>query len=675
MSFQVPSLPFDDAGLIFAVLTAAILLSPIIARLTRLPEVVTFVLVGFAVGPTGLGLLERAGVIATLGGAGLLYLMFVAGVELDLDDFVEHRRDSIGFGIATFLIPMGLGTVVALALGFSLLASVLLASCWASHTLIAYPIFQRVGTVGNRAVATSVGATIITDTAALLVLAVVARAFQGALTPLFWFTLLPSMAGLTAGCVFLLPRLARWFFSGAGQQRGLRFVFVLVSLFVVASLFELIGVEAIVGAFIAGLALNRSIPNGGPLMERIDFVGGTIFIPLFLIATGMLVDLQVLADPRTLLVGVSFTAVAIIAKLLAAVVAGKLYRYSRDEIGAMFALSSAQAAATLAAIIVGLQVGLLDQGTVNAVILVILVTCVLASFSASRYAPRLPRPEQQRDVGQMVVVPVANPATAPRLMRLASAFARADGGLVVPVLVVSNGADRDALDRARALDDEVLAVAQGAGSEARSVLRIDSSPELGIAHTVLEHQGSMLVLGWKGRTDARDALFGGITDRVLSSTFVPTIIAREGGTRLDRVLLVVDETVVTPGGIPSLRFAVRAAQVLAEQAGVPIEVVTNRDDRELSAIVRAQLGVGVTADVRRRSVIVRSLARPTDLIVLPCIADEPNLRAVATRVMRAAPEEASVMVCVDNSLADPRRRRREVGGIRPTDSGRTPPSR
>jgi len=673
VSFSIPTLPFDDAGLIFAVLTAAILLAPLLARLTRLPEVVTLVLMGFVIGPAGLGLLERQGLIATLGGAGLLYLMFVAGLELDLDDFIEHRRHSIGFGIATFLIPMTMGTGVALALGFELLAALLLASCWASHTLITYPVFQRVGTVNNRAVATSVGATIITDTLALLVLAVVARAFQDALTPLFWVTLLPSMAVLSAAAVFGLPRLARWFFSGAGQQRGLRFLFVLTALFVIASLFELIGVEAIVGAFLAGLALNRSVPNGGLLMERIDFVGATIFIPIFLLATGMLVDLQVLTDPRTLLVGASFAGVAIVAKLAAAMLAGRLFGYSRDEIGAMFALSSAQAAATLAAIIVGLEVGLIDQDTVNAVILVILVTCVLASVTAGRYASRLPRSEGQRDVGELVVVPVANPATAPRLMRLASLFAQADGGLVVPVQVVLNGADRDALDRARELDLEVLAVAQSAGSEARSVLRIDTSPELGIAHTVLEQQGSMLVLGWKGRTGARDALFGGITDRVLSTTFVPTIISREGAPGHQRILLAVDETVLTPGGLPSLRFAVHVAKVLSEKLGIPVEVVSNAEDGDLTARVRSAWGAPVTIDARRRSILVKNRARPTDLIVIPSVADEPNLRAVATRVMRAAPEEAGVLVCVDNSLADPRQRRNLITPLLGT--GSRPPAR
>jgi Kef-type K+ transport system membrane component KefB len=650
VSFHIPDLPFDEPGLLFAVLTGAILLAPLLARRLRLPEVVAVVVVGFAIGPTGLGLVERAGVVEVLGNVGLLYLMFVAGLELDLDDFIEHRRDSIGFGVLTFLVPMTLGTVTALALGYGTLASLLLGSCWASHTLVTYPVFQRVGTMGNRAVATSVGATIITDTAALLVLAVVARAHQGALTPVFWATLLPSMAILTAGAVYGLPRLARRFFSGRGQDRSLRFLFVMVALFAVASLAEVIGIEAIVGAFLAGLALNRSVPNGGGLMERIDFLGATLFIPLFLLATGMLIDLQVLLEPRTLLVGASFTAVALVAKLLAAYGTGKVLRYDSAEIGAMFSLSAAQAAATLAAIIVGLNVGLLDEDTVNAVMMVIVVTCIVSPAAASRYAARLPRPVPDRDLGEVVIVPLANPATAPRLMRVASVFARADGGIVVPLMVVPSETEPAQLQQARELDDEVMAVAQSAGAEARSVLRIDASPDAGIAHTIVEHQGSLLVMGWKGGTVRRGALFGGIIDRVLSRTAVPTLIVSEGDETVRRVLLVVDETVTTPAGSPALGLAIEAARLLSREAGVKVEVVTTQEDRQLDQLIATHLDVPVKHDARRRSIVVRSLAQPTDLVIIPTIGDEPNLTSVAARIVRATPEGASLLVALDNSL-------------------------
>ncbi len=649
MSFELPTLPVEQPGLLFAVLVAAILLAPIAARRVRLPEIVVVLVAGFLIGPTGLGLVERAGVVEVLGNVGLLYLMFVAGLELDLDDFLEHRRDSAGFGAATFLIPMGLGTVTSLALGYDLLAALLLASCWASHTLVSYPIFQRVGTVGNRAVATSVGATIITDTAALLVLAVVARAHQGALTPVFWATLLPSLVLVTLGVIVGLPRLAKRFFSGIGQDRSLRFLFVMVALFGVASLFEFIGIEAIVGAFLAGLALNRSVPNGGPLMERIDFLGGTLFIPLFLLATGMLIDLQVLAEPRTLVIGAAFTAVALVAKFLAAAGAGKVLRYTTPEIGAMFALSSAQAAATLAAIVVGLNVGLLDEPTVNAVMMVILVTCLVAPAAASRYAARLPRPTPERDLGDVVVVPVANPDSAPRLMRIASAFARADGGLVVPVIVVPSESDAAQLAAVRDLEGRVVQVAQSAGAEARSVLRIDATPAAGIAHTVVEQQGSLLVLGWDGTAARGGAVFGGIIDGVLSRTSVPTLLSFDGTQPVERILVVVDEDMTSAAGVPALDLAVEAARVLSRSKGVPVEVMTNREDRLVDERAGAPLEVDVQHDPRRRSIVVKAEARDSDLVIVPAIGDEPALRAVAARIARAVPTGASLLVALDNS--------------------------
>jgi Kef-type K+ transport system membrane component KefB/nucleotide-binding universal stress UspA family protein len=671
VSFQLPSLPFASPGLVFAVLTAAILLAPILARRLRVPEVVTVVTVGYLIGPTGLGLVERAGVVQVLGNVGLLYLMFVAGLELDLDDFITHRRDSVGFGVATFAIPMLLGTLTALALGYGVLAALLLASCWASHTLVTYPVFQRVGTVGNRAVATSVGATIITDTAALLVLAVVARAHQGELSVVFWATLLPSMVILTLGVLFGLPVVARRFFSSWGQDRSLRFLFVMVALFTVASLAEVIGIEGIVGAFLAGLALNRSVPNGGALMERIDFLGATLFIPLFLLATGMLIDLDVLFEPRTLLVGATFTAVALVAKFFAAAGSGRVLGYSGAEVGAMFALSSAQAAATLAAIVVGLEVGLIDDSTVNAVMVVILVTCLVAPAVASRYATRLPRPAPNRALGDVVVVPVANPDTAPRLMRVASAFARADGGIVVPLMVVPSEGDTERLAAVRALDDRVLEVAQSAGAEARSVVRIDASPEAGISHTVVEQQGSLLVMGWKGGTLRRESLFGGVIDGVLSRTFVPTLLAFEGDQPIRRVLVIIDESLAVSAGGPALRLAASAARLLAREAGAQLEVVSNTLDPRVQERVGASLEARIEHDARRRSALVRARARPTDLLVIPSIGDGANLRAIANRTVLAAPEGASLLIAVDNSLASGRTTTTGTGGATRGQQGAT----
>jgi hypothetical protein len=219
----------------------------------------------------------------------------------------------------------------------------------------------------------------------------------------------------------------------------------------------------------------------------------------------------------------------------------------------------------------------------------------------------------------------------------------------------------------------VVAVAQSAGAEARSVLRIDVSAAAGIAHTVIEHQGSLLVMGWKGGTIRRGALFGGIIDGVLSRTAVPTLLVHEGEERIRRVLLVVDETVTTAVGRPALDLAIEAARLLGREAGVKVEVVTNQEDRGLDERIAARLEVPVQHDARRRSIVVKDLAQPSDLVVIPTIGDEPNLTSVAARIVRATPEGASLLVAVDNSpITSPDRIvPDEAAGLRSGEPGRT----
>ena len=376
------TMPFEDPALVLVTVFAVVLFAPVLATLLRLPPIIGLIAGGILVGPNGLELVERVGTIELLGGAGLLFLMFQAGIELDLDDFAAHRNGAVVFGAATFLLPLALGTVGHLLLGFDVMAAVLLASCWASHTLLSYPTFQRLGVVMNRAVATAVGATIITDVAALMVLVVVVGAEGGDLDLAFFAGLLPSLAAAVAFILFVLPRIAQWFFKRAGRDRISRFLFICLALYGSAAIAEVAGTEAIIGAFLAGLALNRLIPHGGLLMERIDFFGGTFLVPIFLISVGMLVDLGALTDTETLGWAAGFCAVVIVAKLAAAALAGKVLGFGSAEIGSMFSLSIAQAAATLAAVFVGLEAEIIDDRAVNAVVVVILVTSLLSSLGA-----------------------------------------------------------------------------------------------------------------------------------------------------------------------------------------------------------------------------------------------------------------------------------------------------
>ncbi|MBW3657484.1 MAG: cation:proton antiporter [Actinobacteria bacterium] len=649
----LPGLPFEAPGFVFAVLMAIVLVAPVLAERLRIPGIVGLLLMGTLIGPNVAGVLERAGVVAVLGSAGLLYLMFVAGLELDLEELRHHRRDGLLFGATTFVVPMALGFVLILPLGYSVLAATLLASCWASHTLLTYPVFRRYGVANNRAVATSVGATILTDTAALLVLVVVARAFGGDLGPVFWLELVLGLVVLVAATVVVLPRVARWFFANHGQDRNARMVFLLAAVFTGSAVAELAGVEGIIGAFLTGLSLNRLVPEDSVLMGKVDVVGSTLLIPLFLISVGMLVDPRLLFEPQVLGLTAAFTGIALGAKWLAAEGTGRYLGYVAAERQAMFALSGAQAAATLAAVFVGLEIGLLGPATVNAVIGVILITCLTTSWVAGRAAPRLPSPDRTRSLGQVVVVPIANPASAAPLAALAAALARRDGGLVLPVTVVPPHPEPSRLREARQLGSEAEQVALATGVEAHGVVRVDTDAASGILHASVEHGASLLVLGWKGRLADAQSLFGGLIDDLIRSARLPTVVARLHDTSWSRIVVSVASSDTEPAGLPGLRLALTVAGRLAREASRPVLVVVDdEDDPVLTALVASLVGRDAQLVHRsgRQFARLADLVEPSDLIVVPSEPDPRRLRAAVSRILRRLPDH-QLVVAVDHAPA------------------------
>lgn len=635
MSFEIPLLPLTQAGGIFAILFALILVVPVVSSRLRLPTVVGFLLAGMFIGPGVAGLLERDGGVEVLGTAGLLYLMFIAGLELDLDEFIDHRRAAYSFGASSFLVPMVLGTAAMLALGFSGLAAVLLAACWASHTLVAYPEYQRQGTAGNRAVSVTVGATILTDTAALLVLAVVAGVHHGAIGPAFWLTLVPAIVALPVLTLWVLPAMARRFFSGLGQDVGHRFLFVVTVAFTVAALSELTGIEGIVGAFLAGLALNRLVPHGSPLMERIEFFGNHFMIPVFLISVGLLIDPRILIDRQALLLGGAFTVVAVIVKLLAAAGTGMSFGYTRAEIGSMFALSTARAAGTLAIILVGVEIELVGATALNAVVAVIALTCVLSSWLSSRYAGQLPPPSSRARIGATVLVPVARPESTRALVAIAAAMARPDSGFVVPVTVAGDNADDETLERVEAAKDQATSMALSHGVEARGVVRIDAAPDLGIRHAAVEHRASLMVLGWKGVHSRREALFGSILDRIVAHVDVPTIIGRVTEDPFERILIVVPTAITAPAGRATFTLAAETARRLRMKSPCPVEVIAQQHDEAFADTSRDVLGGTYHHRPGDLIAILRDELRPGDLVVLPVTRTRGRVPDVGARVAEA----------------------------------------
>jgi Kef-type K+ transport system membrane component KefB/nucleotide-binding universal stress UspA family protein len=351
------SLPLKNPVLIFSLILFIILFAPLILNKLRIPHLIGLIIAGALIGPNGFNLMERDMSIILFGTVGLLYIMFLAGLEIDLAEFKKNSGKSLYFGLLTFLIPMVLGIVGGLyLLNFSISTSVLLASMFASHTLIAYPIVSKLGATKDRAVNITVGGTMITDTLALLVLAVIVGMTTGEINDEFWIKLGVSVLVFGLVIVFIFPLIGRWFFKRFEDNIS-QYIFVLGMVFLGGFLAELAGIEHIIGAFLVGLALNRLIPRTSPLMNRIEFVGNALFIPFFLIGVGMLIDYRAFFRGfETIKVASIMTLIAIVAKFLAAFITQKTFKFSIDQRRLIFGLSSAQAAATLAAVLVGFNI-------------------------------------------------------------------------------------------------------------------------------------------------------------------------------------------------------------------------------------------------------------------------------------------------------------------------------
>jgi Kef-type K+ transport system membrane component KefB/nucleotide-binding universal stress UspA family protein len=569
-------LPFTSPAWVFLTLMLLVLVMPLLAERVGLPGVIGLVIGGLIVGPEALGLLERSGTVAQLGGLGILYLMFLAGLELDLDIVRKNRRPSIVFGVLTFLVPITIGTVAGLAVGYAVAVAILIGSLWASHTLVAYPIVRSQGLASEESVAAAVGATIITDTLALLVLAVVVGGYRsGDPAAVVGGRIGLGLLLLVAVAFGLLPRVARWFFRGLGQDGVLRFVFVLCALLSMSALAQLVGTEPIVGAFFAGLALNPLVPNGGFLMQRIEFFGSALFIPFFLISVGMLVDLSVVTDPRTLWLAVVVTAATIVGKYGAAWLAGRVSGFDRHQVAVMFSLSVAQAAATLAASIVAFEAGLFDDTIVNAALIVILLTVVLAGWVAKRFAPRVTPPDDRRGerLGRLVVVPVANPEAAPRLVELAIWLARADGGEVIPLHVVTSS-ESEAVARGREMQARTDQIVAAQGAEVAGVVRVDASVARGVINTVLERDASLTLVGWTTVSTTRSVVLGSLMQELVRSTPAPLAVAYLPG------LDVFGVTVVSlPGASPvDIGVAGDLADRIGRGARLPVRTEADPSD-------------------------------------------------------------------------------------------------
>ena len=572
------TLPLADPVLKFLLILLIILAAPLLLNKLRIPHLLGLIIAGAIIGPHGFNLVLRDSSIILSGTAGLLYIMFLAGLEIDMADFKRNSTKSLAFGMYTFLIPMILGTVVGIwVLRFNVLTSVLLASMFASHTLIAYPIISKLGISKNKAVSITVGGTMITDTLALLVLTIIVGMATGQVNDMFWIRLGVSILIFALIVLFGFPFIGRWFFKHVHDNIS-QYIFVLVMVFLGSFLAQVAGMEAIIGAFLSGLALTRLIPQSSPLMNRVEFVGNAIFIPFFLLGVGMLIDYRTFFTSfETIKVGLIMIIVATAAKYIAAWMPQKTFHLSTDQRSVIFGLSNAQAAATLAAVMVGYNVitgtdangepiRLLNESVLNGTILMILVTCTIASFAAQKGAHNIAAQdisdkEENKKESEHILIPVSNEETVEELVNLSLAIKSPQNknGLFALKVIDNHHSDEKALKQSRRVLQTAVNTAAATDTQMKDLLRYDLSVSNAIASVVKEREITDLVVGLHKEKDIPAAFLGHIVESVLAESSVSTFIYKPAHpiSTVRRHLIIIPELAEKEIGFNQIIFRLR----------------------------------------------------------------------------------------------------------------------
>jgi Kef-type K+ transport system membrane component KefB len=526
------STPLTNPILGFSLILFIILIVPNLLKFIKVPGIIGLILSGVLIGPYSLNILEKNSAIDLFATIGVLYIMFIAGLELDIDEFKKYKYKSLIFGFFTFIIPLSLGYPIChYFLGYGEHASFLTASMFATHTMVAYPIVSKFGLSKLEAVGITTGGTIITDTAVLIILAVVMGSVKGSLDHFFWIRLIISLLVFMAIMFLVVPRIASWFFRKLESEKNSHYIFVLAVVFFAAFLADIAGLEPIIGAFAAGLALNRLIPHSSALMNRIEFIGNSLFIPFFLISVGMLVDIRVLlSGPQALIVAAVLSIVALAGKWVAAFITQLFAKYTISQRQLIFGLSSAHAAATLAVILVGYEAGVLDKNILNGTILLILVTCLVSSFVTENAARRivvnagkktLPESAKISDPNkEHILLPIADISKMESLLNFAILIKNKRSPNPITVLsVVPN--DREAeenLQQARKNLESSVKLAAATETKVNVIATIDHHIASGIARASKEIMADSIIMGWPRKPGILDRYIGGKTENILNNT-------------------------------------------------------------------------------------------------------------------------------------------------------------
>ena len=537
-------LPITDPTWIFFLVLMIILFAPIFLGRLRIPHIIGMILAGVVIGKYGLNILERDSSFELFGKVGIYYIMFLAGLEMDLENLKKNISKALVFGVLTFCIPFIAGMWVGLSLlEFSMGTSLLFSSILASHTLVAYPIVGRYGMARHDSVSISIGGTMFALTVALFVLAGISGLYKGELDSSSWMLFVGKCVAYGAFVFIVFPRFARWFFRKY-EDNVMQYIFVLSLVFLSAALAELAGMEGIFGAFLAGLVLNRLIPHVSPLMNRTEFVGNALFIPYFLIGVGMLIDLRALFNGgNTLMVVAVMVVVGTFTKWVAAWITQLVYRMSKASRQMMFGLSNAHAAGALAMVMVGTKIEvapgqfLMNDDMLNGVVIMILISCIVSSIVTEHAARAMALAEENGEMDmakgkedERMLVSIANPDTVELLVNMALMMRDAKSKkelLAVTVEVEDDEAKKQVkLAQRRKSLEHAARIASAVDVPMKTRCRLSTNAATGILNTASEMNATEIVLGLHHKHGLLDSFLGSFAQSILKGTHRQLVIVK-----------------------------------------------------------------------------------------------------------------------------------------------------
>ena len=546
MTLLASYFPITDPTLVFFVVLLIILFAPIVMSKLRIPHIIGMVLAGVAIGQYGFNILERDNSFELFGRVGLYYIMFLAGLEMDMEGVKKHTRSFVIFGLLTCYVPLILTYIMAITvLGYSSTASFLLGCIMASNTLIAYPIIGRYGLQRHQSVALSVGSSMISLFIALLMLAALSGSFSENMAWWFWPLFILKLIAFCAGSIWLIPKLTRYFlrrYSDAVMQ----YIFVLGVMFLSAALTSMIGIEGIFGAFFSGLILNRYVPRVSPLMNRIEFIGNALFIPYFLIGVGMLINVRTLFSSLDMV----WTVFLIVffgtfGKAAAAYISSLIFRLTKADGNMMFGLTSAHAAGAIAMVMVGMRLEvapgeyLVSNDMLNGVVMMILFTCIISTLMTEHASQQIilqekshlkPEEMSKRDDDEKILLCVKYPEIAPQLLYLSMLLRnqRLNRDIVALNVVYDDQNSNHAREQGLRLLEQLQHQASASEVKVQTQVRLATNIANGIKHAFREFACSEIIMGMHIHTDVNprfwgefiQSLYNGLNRQIILTRFV-----------------------------------------------------------------------------------------------------------------------------------------------------------